>query len=63
MLDGDEENAVTLDANFEEDWGDSLHIDTLAYHISLGMHRVEIRIAQTHADDAVPFYLVSLITA
>ena len=63
VLDGDEENAVTLDANFEEDWGDSLHIDTLAYHISLGMHRVEIRIAQTHADDAVPFYLVSLITA
>lgn len=63
VVDGDEENAVTLDANFEEDWGDSLHIDTLAYHISPGVHQVEIRLTQTHTEDVVPFYLVSLITA
>ena len=63
VVDGAEENAVTLDANFEEDWGDSLHIDTLAHHISPGRHKVEIRLTQTHADDAVPFYLVSLIVA
>ena len=63
VVDGDEENAVTLDANFEEDWGDSLHIDTLAHHGLPGVHRVEIRLTQTHAEYAAPFYLVSLITA
>ncbi|MCR5322632.1 MAG: SGNH/GDSL hydrolase family protein [Lachnospiraceae bacterium] len=37
IIDGDEEHPVILDANFEEDWGDSLHIDTLLYH----GHRVD----------------------
>lgn len=32
VIDGDEKNPVILDANFDEDWGDSLHIDTLLYH-------------------------------
>lgn len=63
VVDGDEENGITLDANFEEDWGDCLYIDTLAHHIPMGVHKVEIRLTQTHEDDAVPFYLVSLITA
>ncbi|MCX4322254.1 MAG: SGNH/GDSL hydrolase family protein [Lachnospiraceae bacterium] len=63
VVDGNEEKAVVLDANFEEDWGDCLYIDTLAHHISPGAHRVEIRLTQTHADDAVPFYLVSIIKA
>lgn len=63
VVDGDEERAVTLDANFEETWGDSLHMDTLAYHMAPGLHKVEIRITQTHENDAVPFYLVSVITA
>ncbi len=63
VVDGDEENAVILDANFEETWGDCLYIDTLAHRISPGAHQVEIRLTQTHEDDAVPFYLVSVITA
>lgn len=63
VVDGDVENAVTLDANFEETWGDCLHIDTLAHHISPGVHQVEIRLTQTHENDAVPFYLVSVIVA
>lgn len=63
VVDGDEERAVTLDANFEETWGDSLHIDTLAHHTASGVHKVEIRLTQTHENDAVPFYLVSVITA
>ncbi len=37
IIDGDEEHPVILDANFEEDWGDSLHVDTLLYH----GHRVD----------------------
>ena len=63
VVDGDEANRITLDANFEETWGDCLHIDTLAHHIPMGVHRVEIRLTQTHEDDAVPFYLVSLIVS
>lgn len=63
VVDGEEENAVMLDANFEETWGDSLHIDTLARHIAPGIHKVEIRLTQTHENDVAPFYLVSLITA
>lgn len=61
VVDGDEEHAVTLDANFDETWGDCLYIETLAHHISPGRHKVEIRLTQTHEKDAVPFYLVSVI--
>lgn len=63
VVDGDEENAVTLDANFQKTWGDCLHIDTLAHHMAPGVHRVEIRLTQTHQNDAAPFYLVSVIVA
>lgn len=63
VVDGDEAHGITLDANFEETWGDSLHIDTLAHHIKGGKHQVEIKLTQSHEDDAVPFYLVSVITA
>lgn len=63
VVDGDEKNAVTLDANFEETWGDCLFIETLAHHIEAGTHQVEIRLKETHEDDAVPFYLVSVITS
>ena len=63
IVDGDEANAVTLDANFDETWGDCLYIDTAAHHIAAGKHKVEIRITQTHENDAVPFYLVSVICA
>ena len=61
VVDGDEEKAVTLDANFDETWGDCLYISTVANHIAKGKHKVEIRLTQTHENDAVPFYLVSVI--
>lgn len=61
VVDGDEANAVTLDANFDETWGDCLYIDTVAHHTAPGMHKVEIRLTQTHTDDAVPFYLAAVI--
>ncbi len=32
IIDGDTSHPFVLDANFEETWGDSLHIDTLMYH-------------------------------
>ncbi len=61
VVDGDEEKAVPLDANFDETWGDCLYISTVANHIVKGNHKVEIRLTQTHENDAVPFYLVSVI--
>ena len=63
IVDGDEENAAVLDANFEETWGDSLTIETVAHHISNGPHTVEIRLKETHDDDVVPFYLTSVIVS
>lgn len=63
IVDGDEAHAVTLDANFEEEWGDCLYISTVSHHIENRNHKVEIRLTQTHPDDAAPFYLVSVIAS
>lgn len=63
VVDGDEENAAVLDANFEETWGDSLTIETVAHHIKNGPHTVEVKLVETHEDDAVPFYLTSVIVS
>lgn len=61
VIDGREEDAVLLDANFQEDWGDCLYIDTVMRHGELKEHQVEISVVEAHENDAVPFYLVSVI--
>lgn len=63
VIDGDEENAITLDGNFEEDWGDCLYLTKAVMGLEKKVHRVEIRIKEEHADDRVPFYLVSVISS
>lgn len=63
VVDGDEAHAMLLDGNFEETWGDSLHLDTLAEHLPYGRHTIKIELTQTHEDDKVPFYLVSVIAS
>lgn len=63
IVDGDEEHSIVLDANFEKTWGDCLYIETIANHIENGKHSVEIRLTETHEEDVVPFYLVSVITS
>ena len=52
-----------VDGNFEETWGDSLHLETLAEHLPFGTHTVEIELIETHKEDKVPFYLVSIIAS
>lgn len=52
----------TLDANFDEDWGDKLELDTITEHVEFGTHEVKIILSQT-ADAIVPFYLTSIIVA
>ena len=61
VVDGKEDEAMLLDGNFEETWGDCLYIDTVKRHMQPGEHRVEITIAKAHENDVVPFYLVSVI--
>mgnify|MGYP004606725957 FL=1 len=61
VVDDHTEQAVLLDANFQEDWGDCLYIDNALVHGSQGVHKVEITIVEAHEQDAVPFYLVSVI--
>ncbi len=61
VIDGDEAAAVVLDANFDEDWGDCLYIETVLYHGEMKEHLVEITVTEAHEDDAAPFYLVSVI--
>lgn len=61
VVDNCEDTAVILDANFQEDWGDCLYIDTVLEHGDKKMHKVTVTIIESHDDDVVPFYLVSVI--
>jgi lysophospholipase L1-like esterase len=63
VIDGDIRHAVTLDANFEEDWGDCLFMQNLIVHGENKKHTVEITLTETHEDDAAEFYLISLIVS
>jgi len=60
-LDGDHKNGIILDANFTEDWGDCLYLETILEHGQPGEHEVEIEITSASEDDAECFYLVSMI--
>ena len=63
VVDDCQEQAVLLDGNFQEDWGDCLYIDTVLLHGEKRRHKVEITITEDHENDVVPFYLVSVISS
>lgn len=63
VVDGNEETAVMLDANFEETWGDKLELTTVYESDVPAKHTVRIEVTQTHPDDRGEFYLASLIVA
>ncbi len=63
VLDGNHGEARILDGNFEEDWGDCLYLEPILHHGDHGKHSIELEILDDGAETAVPFYLVSLITA
>ena len=46
VLDEDVENAVILDGNFEEDWGDCLWLEPILHHGEKKVHTVEITILE-----------------
>lgn len=59
IIDGDEENALTISGNYPDGWGDWLYLDTI-YNGTAGAHTVEIRLTSSGEK---AFYLVSVITA
>ncbi len=59
----DGEIKAVLDGNFDETWGDKLCLETIMDHGKGGEHIVEIEISETHEDDMLPFYLVSVISS
>lgn len=59
----DGEVKAVLDGNFNETWGDKLCLDTLLDHGAGGEHIVEIEITETHEDDKLPMYIVSVIAS
>lgn len=61
VVDGKEEQAVILDGNFSEDWGDNLAMTTVLHHGENKVHDVWITITQTGAETNRDFCLVSLI--
>ncbi len=63
VIDGDEQNSIILDGNFEETWGDCLYIENLLVHGSKEKHYVEIEIIEAEGEAVVPFYLTSLIVS
>lgn len=63
VLDGNRGEARILDGNFEEDWGDCLYLEPILHHGDHGKHSIELEILDDGEETAVPFYLVSLITA
>lgn len=52
---------MLLDGNFKETWGDCLYLDTVAEGLERKIHTIRVEILETHENDAVPFYLVSVI--
>lgn len=60
ILDGDEEHAVLLDGNFDQDWGDCLFLQPILHHGRPGRHHIDVEIIRATAGDQVPFYLLSI---
>lgn len=61
ILDGDRSHPITLDGNFDEDWGDCLYLQTILHHGKRKKHQIDIEIIK--GDDGLEsvFYLMSLI--
>lgn len=63
VIDGDLDNAVILDSNYEEKWGDCLFLETILHDSERKIRNIEIEIIKTTKEDKCPFYLLSLVVA
>nr|MDE7297828.1 hypothetical protein [Lachnospiraceae bacterium] len=63
VVDGDEANAVLLDANFDETWGDCCYLKDIAMGLPFGKHTLRITIVQKPEQPENDFYLISILCA
>lgn len=63
VLDGNTEQSVLLDGEFDQTWGDCLFCQTLFTETERKKHTLEITITRNNEEDRLPFYLVSLLYA
>lgn len=63
VIDGDEENPIILDANFEQTWGDCLYLQDLLVAGENKLHTLDITITNVDESSDIDFYLVSVIVA
>ncbi|WP_033163900.1 SGNH/GDSL hydrolase family protein [Clostridium sp. KNHs205] len=63
IVDGNKENPVILDANFEEDWGDCLYLQNLLTGGEKKKHTVDITVTEADETSGLDFYLVSVIVS
>lgn len=61
-IDNDEANGVILDGNFDETWGDELHLDTILMHGNEKEYNVTIEIIEAN-NIKTPFYLNAIIVS
>ncbi len=63
IVDGNEDGAILLDGDFDEDWGDCLYLQNLCEESETSEHTVTVRLIKEEKDAPLPFYLVSILTA
>lgn len=61
VLDGQEEKAILLDANFDENWGDCLYLQDILVSDVKKKHTLTVTIIEVEKKQKSDFYLVSLI--
>jgi hypothetical protein len=62
VVDGNTDERVLLDANFDEDWGDLCALTTVADNAGSGLHTLEVIIDEDGKEDS-PFMIISVIAA
>ena len=63
VVDGDIENGIILDGNFDQEWGDYLALEDIYISKTNALHRVRIEIVESHPEDKSGFYLASVIVS
>lgn len=63
IIDNDIDNAVILDSNYDEHWGDCLYLETILHDAQRKLRKVEIEIIKNSKEDKSSFYLLSLVKA
>ena len=63
ILDGDTVHPILLDANFEENWGDCLYLQSILHHGEQKAHTVELTILPSAEENPTEFYLLALIAS